>query len=100
MKLSSRSASVVRQLTRKYLWWSEPAGVPHGSQRVIAQVMELGTHEDAESLRNAVGDDVLRDVLRTAEPGWFSEKSWNYWHYTLGVASFGQAPELPCRRFR
>lgn len=90
---------LVERLARKYLWWSTPNGVPHDTLRVLAQVMELGTHEDAEALRADVGDGALRDVLRRAQPGWFSEKSWHYWHYALSAAAFGKVPGLPVRRF-
>lgn len=88
----------VRQLAGKYIWWQDPDR-PARDARLIAQVMELGTHEDAEIVREAVGDEALRQVLQTAEPGWFSEKSWHYWHYALGMASFDQVPERPARRY-
>jgi hypothetical protein len=88
----------VRAIARKYIWWREPPGA-HRDLRMLAQVMELGSHEDVEAVRDAAGDDILREVLRAAEPGWFSEKSWHYWHYALGVAAFGQVPDLPRRRF-
>ena len=90
---------LLAQLTGKYLWWT-PGGAPHESRRVIAQVMELGTHEDAEALRAALGDDALKDTLRAAHPGWFSGKSWHYWHYALGLARLGGVPPLPRRSFQ
>lgn len=90
---------LLEQLTGKYLWWSAPGGAPHDSKRVMAQVMELGTHEDVEALRADVGDDMLKKVLRVAEPGWFSERSWHYWHYALHLAPFDGVPALPRRHF-
>lgn len=89
----------VRQLAGKYVWWREPGNVPHDTRRLIAQVMDLGTHEDAEAVREHAGDEVLREILQNAAPGWFSGKSWHYWHYALGLAAFGQVPEQPIRRF-
>lgn len=90
---------ILEEFSGKYLWWTAPDGAPHDPRRVMAQVMELGTHEDAETLRAAVGDEALRAVLRAAEPGWFSEKSWHYWHYALGLAASGGVPPLPRRSF-
>ena len=90
---------LIARLEKKYLWWNTPDGTPHETVRVLAQVMELGTHEDAEALRAEVGDEVLRDVLRHAQAGWVSAKSWHYWHYTLRAADFGKVPDLPARRF-
>ena len=40
---------------------------------------------------------MTEDILSTAEPGWFSEKSWHYWHYALRLVAFGKVPELPRR---
>ena len=97
--MASMTPQLLEQLARKYLWWAPPGGAPHDSRRVMAQVMELGTHEDAETLRAAVGDDALKEVIRLAEPGWFSGKSWHYWHYALGFAVVGQVPPLPQRRY-
>lgn len=88
----------LRQLAGNYVWWQTPDG-PARDTRLIAQVMELGTHEDAETVRQALGDEHLREILRMAEPGWFSSKSWHYWHYALNLASFGQVPALPKRRY-
>jgi hypothetical protein len=42
---------------------------------VIAQVLELGTFEDGEGLRHALGDGRLAQVLQRAKPGWFSPRS-------------------------
>lgn len=89
----------VRRLSARYVWWQTPGNVSHDLHRLIAQVMELGTHEDAEALRRHVGDDVLRQILRNAQPGWFSGKSWHYWHYAVGLAVFGEVPEQSRRRY-
>ena len=66
--------------------------------RVVAQVMDIGDFDDMQALAEQVGDDYLRHVLRTAEAGQFNQHSWAYWHYRLGLASFGQVPKPPVRR--
>jgi len=38
----------------------------------MAQVMDFGTFADARTLERAAGPDALDDVIRHAEPGWFS----------------------------
>ena len=52
-----------------------------------------------EALSDAVGEAALRDALLHAEVGEFSPRSWHYWHYRLGLASLGEVPPLPQRRF-
>ena len=61
--------------------------------------MELGDWDDIVLLSNTAGEDFLREVLRYAEPGQLSERSWHYWHYRLGLAKPGFVPALPQRKF-
>jgi hypothetical protein len=85
-------------LAAKYIWWKPPELAMEQPLRVAAQVMELGDWDDVVLLSEAEGDEFLRDVLRHAEPGQLSERSWNYWHYRLGLAEPGQRAPAPPRR--
>jgi hypothetical protein len=38
-------------------------------------------------------------VLQRAEAGWFSPRSWTYWHRKLDLAPADAIPPLPRRRF-
>ena len=89
----------LKPLASKYIWWKTPDEAVATPQRVIAQVMNIGDYTDVQALANQVGDDVLREVLKHAEAGQFSERSWAYWHYRLGLARVDQVPALPTRRF-
>jgi hypothetical protein len=66
---------------------------------VIAQVMNIGDYADVQALAHQVGDEGLREVLQHAEAGQFSERSWAYWHYRLGLAAVDQVPLMPARKF-
>ena len=57
------------------------------ADRVIAQVMDIGTACGRSGFASLVGDDALRRVLTEAEPGMFRDRSWAYWHYRVGLAS-------------
>ena len=90
----------IRALARRYLWWLPPDEALAQPQRVIAQVMDLGTWADCAALEAHFGRDLMRKALRRAEPGWFRPRSWVYWHYRLGLTPWGQeAPPSPSRRF-
>jgi hypothetical protein len=61
--------------------------------------MNFGDYRDVQLLVELVGPERLRDLLLRAEAGWFSERSWHYWHYRLGLAHEpSQVPPLPSRR--
>ncbi len=93
------SQQELEQLARKYVWWKTPQEAAAMPDRVIAQVMNMGDYLDVQTLAVQVGDEVLRSVIRHAEAGQFSKRSWAYWHYRLGLAALEDVPPLPSRSF-
>ncbi len=89
----------LKSLANKYIWWKTPDEAVAMPLRVIAQVMNIGNYADVQLLASLVGDEMLREVLRQAEAGWFNERSWAYWHYRLGLSVVDCIPALPVRRF-
>lgn len=87
------------QFARKYIWWLPPGEAVENPHRVIVQVMNLGTFEDAEALRQLVGQPELARALHDAQPGEFSPRSWHYWHLTLGLAPVNAVPVMPVRKY-
>ena len=87
----------LEDFARKYVWWKTPAEAAEMPERVIAQVMNIGAYDDVQALANVVGEECLRDVLTRAEIGQFTERSWAYWHYRLGLASPSKVPPMPKR---
>lgn len=68
-------------------------------EHVVAQVMNIGDYSDVQAVANRIGDSYLRDVLQHAEIGQFSERSWAYWHYRLGlISAIDVMPGMPKRR--
>jgi len=86
------------QFAAKYIWWKTPGQALQFPDRVIAQVMDIGDYDDVQKLVAQVGDEHLQQVLIHAEIGQFSERSWAYWHYRLGLAAPGKVPPMPQRR--
>ncbi|MEW5887096.1 MAG: hypothetical protein AB1735_10435 [Pseudomonadota bacterium] len=99
MLAETTAQHLLEPLALKYIWWEPPSEALRFPQRVIAQVMDLGTHEDSLVLTDLVGEDALREVLGCAQAGWFNARSWHYWHYRLGLCEPGEVPPLPQRRF-
>lgn len=90
--------ALLEPLAARLIWWQPAQESLCRPERVIAQVMELGDYEAVLQLRRALGDRRLCQVLRQAEPGWFSPRSWTYWHRKLGLTPSGPVPPLPQRR--
>jgi hypothetical protein len=85
-------------LAGKYIWWQRPEYALRDQHRLVAQIMNIGTHADVEAARAALGDEAFVHVLQTARAGEFSERSWHYWHLTLGLAKPHRVPTLPERK--
>lgn len=89
---------ILKRLAGKYIWWKTPEEAMKTPDRIVAQVMDLGDYDDVLVLIEVFGEGHLRGVLRNAEIGLFSSKSWAYWHYRLGLAVAGEVPGMPQRR--
>ena len=89
----------LRAFAAKYIWWQSPEEAVRFPRRVMAQVMELGNFEDTQELIRVCGTRKLAEVIWNAQAGWFSPRSWHYWHYRLHLAEVGRVPPLPTRKF-
>lgn len=91
--------SEMLKLASKYVWWSPPEHVLENQvDRLVANVMELGTWEDANRLLAEVGRDRFISVLDAPPPGIVSAKSLAFWHRRLGRP--GDPPKPTVRSFR
>jgi hypothetical protein len=97
--MPSEATELLLGLAKKYVWWKTPQESLAKPQRIIAQVMDLGEFEDVKEMAETLGDDQMRHAILHAEPGQFSERSWEYWHYRLGLAEPEKVPHLPRRVF-
>ncbi len=89
-----RAERALLRFADSYIWWKTPEDAVRYPDRVLAQVMDIGTFEDCRAMRAAFGDERLRRVLRCAEPGWFRARSWAFWQAALGI----DAGPRPVRR--
>jgi len=93
--MTNRSA-LLASLAPRYIWWRD-AHAP-SEDRIIAQIMNVGTYDDTRRLESAFGADELRAVMLRAQPGWISGRSWSFWRARLSHADVGPLPEAPPRR--
>ncbi len=89
---------LLQVLAKKYIWWKAADDPSLSARRVIVQIMNVGDFNDVRAALDMLGPQSFEDALRHAEPGWFSPKSWAYWHYRCGLTPYDQAPPaLPKR---
>jgi hypothetical protein len=93
--MPNRSA-LLADFAAHYIWWR--GDEPPSQDRIIAQVMNLGTYEDIRRLEAAFAPGELRGVMLRAAAGWISDRSWNFWRGRLRHAGIGSIPEAAPRR--
>lgn len=90
------SSDLLDKFRRKYLWWEPVGGRSFPENRIVAQAMNLGTYDDILALEHSVGRSHLVEIMLHAEPGWFSDRSWEFWRgrltFTTGAAIPDKAP--------
>jgi hypothetical protein len=79
----STRTDLLRDFASRYIWWRDEN--PPSEDRVIAQVMSIGTWDDIRRLEVAYSRDELRGVMLRAQPGWISERSWELWRLSMNV---------------
>jgi hypothetical protein len=62
--------------------------------------MNIGTLEDVEKLRQALGDAEFRNAIQEARPGEFCDRSWHFRHLVLGVSEIGWQCSVRFRTLR
>jgi len=99
IKVIQSNEAIFKKMANKYIWWKTPDVAFEMPLHILAQVMTLGDYDDMQFFAKTVGDDVLRDVLKFAQAGWFTERSWAYWHYRLKLCEVEKVPPMPIRSF-
>ena len=87
-------AQRLQMLASRLIWWQQASETLLTPERLIAQAMAIGTHQDTTLVRSVFGDDAMRQVLASSPAGVFGPRAWDYWHLRLGYA---QTPPLPVR---
>ena len=91
-------ADLAAELERKFFWW-EPVGLqPRSHARILTQAMNLASFDDVRRLEKTLGPYRLAEAMLKAEPGWISERSWEFWRGRLALATGQAMPDAPPRR--
>ena len=99
MEINLTSApELIAELGCKYIWWEPVGNAQHAPDRIIAQVMNIGTYDDIRRLEKTLGFARLAEAMLGAAPGWFSARSWDFWRGRLARETSAEIPAEPPRR--
>lgn len=86
------------ELEKTFFWWEPIGSQPRSGIRILAQAMNLALFKDIRRLESTLGADCLAEIMLGAEPGWFNDRSWEFWRGRLSLATGRTIPENPPRR--
>ena len=99
-RLIETHRDILLDFAKKYIWWESPQEALRRPYRVLASAMNIGSLEDYQRIRRSFDPELLSDLLTNAEAGWFTERSWSFWHRVLGLVDVQDSvPPLPERVF-
>jgi hypothetical protein len=91
-------APIAEDLEARFFWW-EPTGTqPRTHARILAQAMDVAPFDVIRRLEADLGPDTLAELMLNAEPGWLSDRSWEFWRGRLMLATGRAIPEDAPRR--
>jgi hypothetical protein len=91
-------ADLASELERKFFWWEHVGTEPRSHARILAQAMDLASFGEVRRLEGTLGPQRLVEAMLSAEPGWISERSWEFWRGRLMRATGQPIPDAPPRR--
>jgi hypothetical protein len=98
--LGTLPADLIAELENEYFWWEPVGSQPRSETRILAKAMDQASFADIRRLETVVGPERLVEVMAQAEPGWFSDRSWQLWRGRLSLATgLPIAAEPPRRSF-
>jgi hypothetical protein len=91
-------ADLASELERKFFWWEPLEAQTRSHARILAQAMKLAAFGDVRHLERTLGQNRLVEAMLEAEPGWFDERSWEFWRGRLSFATGRSIPMTPPQR--
>jgi hypothetical protein len=89
---------ILFDFAKKYIWWESPQEALQRPYRVLAAAMNIGSLADYQRIRQNFYSEVLSDILNKAEAGWFSKRSWSFWHRVLDLVDINEPVPPPPER--
>ena len=85
MRQNMIDSEQLRAIARELFWWQAPELSLGKPRRFLAQVMALGTWDEVQQVKEALGWDAFKDALLNAPAGVMDARSWVYWHAFFGL---------------
>lgn len=93
--MNSAAKSTPEYLAAAYVWWQSPELSVKEPERILRQILKMGTPSDYLAAREIWGEEAFRRALVTAPAGALDERSWEFWHRYYGI----EAKAMPKRTF-
>jgi len=95
---NSLPMQLASELEKKFFWWEPVVSQPRSKARILAQAMNFASFAEVRRLEILLGSHLLAETMLGAEPGWISDRSWEFWRGRLVLATGHAIPEERPRR--
>lgn len=94
------TTAAIERMAQRYLWWKAVAAEGHSTDRMVAQIMRFGSYDDIRRLEALLEPEDLAAVMMGSAPGWFDDRSWDFWRGRLSLSGISDIHEhRPKRTF-
>lgn len=83
--METASKPTQEYLAAAYVWWQSPEATLREPEKILRQILRIGTPCDYIAACEIWGETALRHALVTAPPGALDERSWEFWHRYYGI---------------
>lgn len=97
--LTQHQTDKLLEYAKKYIWWMKQEEAIERPHRIVLQLLDKGEWKDCQDALKLFGRETIKDIVKKAEAGNLSKKSWNFWHLYLKICSYPDMPPYPKRSF-
>ena len=86
------------KMADRYGWDTPRSDALANPGRIILRVLDIGALEDILACERVIGRGNLASIVQGSNAGALRPKSWDFWHYRLGLAEADYTPPPPPTR--
>lgn len=96
--MPSESDTFLLKMADRYGWDMQRGDALANPDRIILRVLDIGALEDILACERIIGRGKLAEIVQGSDAGALRPKSWDFWHYRLGISDIASPPPPPPTR--
>ena len=93
--MSSERDEYLLRMADRYGWDMPRGDALANPDRIILRVLDIGALADILACEKIIGRERLAEIVQGSNAGALRPKSWDFWHYRLGLSEADSPPPSP-----